>query len=114
MAAVRGEFNGGGSVQWQQCSYGLRIGDVEAKMAIDTSGGGWFEAKMAIDTSGVAGGDRGHQRLTAAMDKCGHSCLTVASVDNRNSIQWQRWWWCSMAETAFDGVRCRRRWTTAR
>ncbi len=44
-------FDGGGD--------GLRIGDVEAKMAIDTSGGGWFEAKMAIDTSGVAGGDSG-------------------------------------------------------
>jgi hypothetical protein len=44
-------FNGGG--------YGLRIGNVEAKMVIDTSGGGWFEAKMVIDTSDVAGGDSG-------------------------------------------------------
>jgi len=35
-------FNGGGD--------GLQIGDVEAKMAIDTSGVGWLEAKMAIDT----------------------------------------------------------------
>jgi hypothetical protein len=49
-------FGGGGD--------GLQIGNVEAKMAIDTSGGGWFEAKMAIDTSGVAGGDSGCQRLT--------------------------------------------------
>ncbi len=39
-------FNGGGN--------GLRIGNVEAKMMIDTSGGGWFEGKMVIeeDTSG--------------------------------------------------------------
>ena len=39
-------FNGGGD--------GLRIGNVEAKMTIDTGGGGWFEGKMAIeeDTSG--------------------------------------------------------------
>ena len=36
-------FDGGGD--------GPRIGDVEANMAIDTSGGGWFEAKMVIDTS---------------------------------------------------------------
>ena len=49
-------FNGSGD--------GLQIGDVEAKMAIDTSGVGWLEAKMAIDTSGVAGGDSGRQRLT--------------------------------------------------
>jgi hypothetical protein len=49
-------FDGGGD--------GLQIGNVEANMAIDTSGGGWFEAKMAIDTSGVAGGDSGCQRLT--------------------------------------------------
>ena len=49
MAAVRGEFNGGGSVQWQQCSYGLRIGDVEAKMAIDTSGGRWRQRASAFD-----------------------------------------------------------------
>ncbi len=61
---------------------GLQIGDVEAKMAIDTIGGGWFEANMAIDTSGVAGGDgdSGRHHLTAAMDKGGRSCLTVASV----------------------------------
>ena len=56
-------FDGGG--------YGLQIGNVEAKMAIDTSGGGWFEAKMAVDTSSVAGGDSGRQRLMAVMDKGG-------------------------------------------
>ena len=70
-------------------SNGLRLSDGEAKMAIDTSGGGWFEAKMAIDTSGVAGGDSGRQRLTAAMDKGGRSCLTLASVDNRYNVQWR-------------------------
>ena len=92
-------FGGGGGGD------GLRIGDVEAKMAIDTSGGGWFEAKMAIDTSGVAGGDSGRQRLTAAMDKGGRSCLTLASVDNRYNVQWRRWRWHSMVEAAFNGVR---------
>jgi hypothetical protein len=81
MAAAAFGSGGGGD--------GPRIGNVEAKMAIDTSGGGWFEAKMAIDTSGMAGGDSGRQCLTAAMDKGGHSCLTLASVDNRYNIQWR-------------------------
>ena len=84
--------------------YGLRIGVVKAKMAIDTRGGGWFEAKMAIDTSGMVGGDSGRQRLMAAMDEGGHSCLTVASVDKRYSVQWRWWRWRSMAEAAIDGV----------
>ena len=52
---------------------GLRIGNVKAKMVIDTN--------SAVD------GDRGRQRLTAAMDAGGCSCLTVASVDNRYGIQ---------------------------
>ena len=29
---------------------GLRIGDVEAKMAIDTSGGGWQKRASAFDS----------------------------------------------------------------
>ncbi len=58
--------------------YGLSIGDVEAKMVIDTSGGGWFEAKMVIDTSGVESGDSGRHHLTAAIYKGGRLCLTVA------------------------------------
>jgi hypothetical protein len=99
-------FDGGGNE--------LRIGNVEAKMAIDTSGGRWFKAKMAIDTSGMMGGDSGHQRLTAAMDEGGHLRLTVASVDNRYGIQWHWWRWCLMVEAAFDGVRWRWRWTTER
>jgi len=92
-------FDGGGD--------GLRIGNVEAKMAIDSIGGGRFEAKMAIVTSGVAGGDSGRHRLTAAMDEGGRSCLTVASVDNRyHGVQWRRWrwWWRLMVEAAFDRV----------
>ena len=89
-------FDGGG--------YGLGIGNVEVNMVIETSGGGWFEAKMAIDTSGMAGGDSGRQRLMAAMDEGGRSCLTVASVDNRYGIQWWQWQWHLMAEAAFDGV----------
>ena len=99
-------FDGGGD--------GLRIGDVEAKMAIDTSSGGWFKAKMAIDNSGVVGGDSGRQHLMAAMNEGGRSYLTVASVDNRYGVQWRWWRWRSMAEAAFDGARWRRRWTTAR
>ncbi len=35
------EFDGGND--------GLRIGDVEAKMAIDTSGGGWQQRVSAFD-----------------------------------------------------------------
>jgi hypothetical protein len=58
-------FDGGGD--------GLRIGNVKAK--------------MVIDTNSAVGGDRGRQRLTAAMDEGGCSCLTVASVDNRYGIQ---------------------------
>ena len=72
MAMVATAFDDGG--------YGLRMGDVEVKMAIDTSGGGWFEAKLEIDTSGLAGGDSGRQCLTAVMDEGGRSCLTLASV----------------------------------
>ena len=87
-------FDGGGD--------GLRIGNVEAKMAIDSIGGGRFEAKMVIVTSGVAGGDSRRHRLTAAMDEGGRSCLTVASVDNRYGVQWWKWRWRLMAEAAFD------------
>ncbi len=104
-AMVAAVFNGGGD--------GLRIGDVEAKMAIDANGGGWFEAKMVIDNSSVAGGDSGCHRLMAAMDEGGRSCLTVASVDNRYGVQWRWWRWHLMAEAAFDGVQWRRQWTTA-
>jgi len=39
-----GAFNGGGSVR-----DGLRIGDAEANMAIDTSGGGWRQWASAFD-----------------------------------------------------------------
>ena len=42
---------------------GMRICDVEAKMAIDTRGG--------------AGGDDGLRHLMAAMDEGGHCCLMV-------------------------------------
>ena len=43
-----------GGVQWRQQIFdgvgnGLRIGDVEAKMAIDTSGGRWRQRASAFD-----------------------------------------------------------------
>ena len=91
MAMVATAFDDGG--------YGLRMGDVEVKMAIDTSGGGWFEAKLEIDTSSLAGGDSGRQCLTAVMDEGGHSCLTLASVENRYGVQW----WRVAVVVAFNG-----------
>ena len=49
-------FNGGGGggqsmavVVFDGDIDGLRIGDVEAKMAIDTSGGGWRQRASAFD-----------------------------------------------------------------
>ncbi len=78
MAVVGGgAFNGGGSV----CD-GLRIGDVEANMAIDTK---------------VVGGGSGRQRLTAAMDEGGRWRLTVVMDDCCGSSgQWT-------IDTSFNG-----------
>jgi hypothetical protein len=57
-----------GGVQWRQQLFdgvgdGLRIGDVEAKMAIDTSGGRWRQRASAFD------GDDG-RRWLLVFDGC--------------------------------------------
>ena len=72
-------FNGGGSVRRQQ-RWGLRIGDDEATMEIDISGGGWRRRASAFDS-----GDG--QRWVLVFD----------GGDGRQ--MWQRW----TIETAFNG-----------
>ena len=83
-------FNGGADELW--------IGNVEAKMAIDTSGGGWQQRASAFD-----GGDGG--RWLLVFDGGDRQLLWQQwIVDNRYGIQWRHWRWRSMMMAAFDGV----------
>jgi hypothetical protein len=68
---------------------GLRLSDGEAKMGIDTSGGGWRRRASEFD-----GGNGWRFALlwTAA----------VVAVNDRDGVQWWRWRWRLMALAAFD------------
>ena len=79
---------------------GLRIDDVGANMAIDTSGGGWRQRASAFD-----GGD-GQRRWWQLMFDGGDRRLLWHqwTVDNMYFVQWQRWRWLSMTAAAFEGV----------
>ena len=86
-------FNGGVN--------GLRISDVEAKMAIDISGGGWRRRASAFD------GGNG-QRWSLVFDGGdGQLLWQQLSVDNRYGIQWWRWWWCSNQNDFALEMNCR-------
>ncbi len=77
---------------------GLRIGNVEAKMVIDTSGGGWRQRASAFDS-----GDG--RRWPLVFDDGDRRLLwQQLAVDNRYGIQWWRWWWLSMVVAACEGV----------
>jgi hypothetical protein len=76
---------------------GLRICDVEAKMGIDTIGGGWRQRASEFD---------GSQRRWPLVFDGGDGRLLWQqwTVDNRYRVQWRRWRWRSMTTAAFDGV----------
>ena len=94
-AALNGGGGGGRSMAvaaFDGNGDGLRLSYGEAKMAIDTSGGGWRRRASAFDGDG---GDEWRFALlwTAA----------VVAVNDRDGLQWWRWRWCLMAVAAFDG-----------
>ena len=70
---------------------GLRLIDGEAKMAIDTSGGGWRKRASAFD-----GGDGWRFALLWT--------TAVVAVNDRDGVQWWRWrWrWQRLTATAMD------------
>ena len=89
-----GAFNGGNSIQLRQL-WGLRIGDDEATMEIDISGGGW-------------------RRQASAFDSGDGRRLALGFVGGDGWQLWQQW----MIETAFNGgggggVRWRQQRSTA-
>ena len=78
MVVEGGESNGGGSIR-QQRWWGLQIGDAEAMMEIDISGGGWRRQTSAFDS-----GDG--QRWALGFDG-GDLMAAVAAVDDRDGVQ---------------------------
>ena len=79
---------------------GPRIGNVEAKMVIETISGGWRrQASAAFD------GGNG-RRWLLVFDNGGDGRLPWQwwRVDNRYGVQWWRWWRRSMTAVAFGSV----------
>ena len=77
-------------------------------MEIDISSGRWRRRASAFDS-----GDE--RRLVLSFDGGnGQQLWQRWTIDDRDGIQWRRWWWCLMAAAAFDGIRWRGRWTTTR
>jgi hypothetical protein len=80
MVAEGGAFNGGGSIRRRR-RWGLRIGDDEATMEIDISGGGWRRRMSAFDS--------------------GDGRRWALEFDGGDGLQVWQWWWT--IETAFNG-----------